>query len=224
MQSKAKTVSQYLAELPEDRRAAISAVRKVILANLDEDFEEGMQYGMIGYYIPHRVYPAGYHCDPRQPVPFGGLASQKNYMSLYLMAAYGKEEDWLRDAWAKSGKKLDMGKCCVRFKRLEDVPLDVVAEAIRRVPARAYLDHYESVIKGIGKRGSSPAVAAGSGSSARTRASGGANAGKRSEAGTTKTPKNPSSERTPRAVGSGANPSRGGRGAARSGRGRPSSP
>jgi hypothetical protein len=83
MQSKAATVEQYLASLPEDRRTALGAVRKVILNNLDKDFEEGMQYGMIGYYVPHRVYPAGYHCDPRQPLPFAGLASQKNYMSVY---------------------------------------------------------------------------------------------------------------------------------------------
>ena len=89
MQSKATTVEQYLAELPEDRRKAIEAVRQVILKNLDKDYEEGIQYGMIGYYVPHRVYPAGYHCDPKQPLPFAGLASQKNYMSLYLMCVYG---------------------------------------------------------------------------------------------------------------------------------------
>src|SRR6188474_3300651 len=88
MQSKAATVEQYLDELPEDRREAIAAVRRLILENLDEDFEEGMQYGMIGYYVPHHVYPAGYHCDPRQPLPFAALASQKNYMSLYLMSVY----------------------------------------------------------------------------------------------------------------------------------------
>ena len=86
MQSKATTVGQYLAELPADRRRAIEAVRKVILANLDRDYEEGMQYGMIGYYVPHRIYPAGYHCDPKQPLPFTALASQKNYLSLYLGA------------------------------------------------------------------------------------------------------------------------------------------
>src|SRR6187401_3182018 len=89
MQSKAATVKQYLAELPPDRRAAVSAVRQVILKNLDKDYEEGMQYGMIGYYVPHRVYPAGYHCDPRLPLPFGGMASQKNHMSVYFMSLYG---------------------------------------------------------------------------------------------------------------------------------------
>src|SRR3954452_8277978 len=119
MQSKATTVEDYLKSLPEDRRLAISAVRKVILENLDKDYEEGIQYGMIGYYVPHRVFPAGYHCDPRQPLPVAGLASQKGHMSLYLMAVYGHGDTgaWFREAWAKTGKKLDMGKSCVRFTR-----------------------------------------------------------------------------------------------------------
>ena len=134
MQSKATTVEQYLAELPEDRRKALEAVRRVVLKNLDKDYEEGIQYGMIGYYVPHRVFPKGYHCDPKQPLPFAGLASQKNHMSLYLMCIYGESDlsRWFRQAWAKTGKKLDMGKACVRFKKLDDLALDVIAEAIRR--------------------------------------------------------------------------------------------
>lgn len=144
--SKATTVKAYLAELPADRRATLEAVRKVILANLDKDYEEGMQYGMIGYYIPHRVYPAGYHCDPRQPMPFAGLGSQKNYMSLHLMCVYGntKHTEWFKKAWAATGKKLDMGKACIRFKKIEDVALDVIGEAIKRVPVKTYLAHVES--------------------------------------------------------------------------------
>jgi Domain of unknown function (DU1801) len=142
MQSKATSVNQYLAELPEDRRAAIQAVREVILKNLDRDFEEGIQYGVIGYYVPHRIHPAGYHCDPRQPLPFGGLASQKNYMSLYLMCVYGNEKaaKAFREAWAKTGKKLDMGKACIRFKKVDDLALDVIADAIKRTPAKAYIE------------------------------------------------------------------------------------
>src|ERR1051325_8565842 len=129
MQNPAPTVQAYLRSLPEDRRAAINAVRDVILANLDTQYEEGMQYGMIGYYVPHRVYPQGYHCDPCQPLPFAALASQKNSMSLYLMSVYcgctgdssaGKHAAWFREAWAKTGKKLDMGKACIRFKKIED--------------------------------------------------------------------------------------------------------
>lgn len=153
MQSKAATVAAYLAELPADRRAAVEAVRKVILKNLDKDYEEGMSYGMIGYYVPHRVYPAGYHCDPTKPLPYAGLASQKQYMSVYLMTAYGNgsEERFIRDGFAKAGKKLNMGKCCIRFKKLEDLPLDVIGEAIRRVPAKNYIAFTEKALAAIGK-------------------------------------------------------------------------
>jgi len=148
MQSKPSTVQEYLAQLPEDRRAALAAVRSVILKNLDKDYREGMQYGMIGYFVPHSVFPAGYHCDPKQPLPFAGLASQKGHMSLHLMCVYGHQPtaDWFRTAWAKTGKKLDMGKACVRFKKLEDVPLEVVGEAIKRVPAKKYVEHYVSAL------------------------------------------------------------------------------
>ncbi len=149
MQSKATTVEQYLAELPEDRRKAIEAVRQVVFKNLDKDYEEGIQYGMIGYYVPHRVYPAGYHCDPKQPLPFAGLASQKNHMALYIMCVYGNPDHakWFQEAWAKTGKKLDMGKSCVRFKKVEDLALDVIGEAIRRVPAKKYVAASEAGLK-----------------------------------------------------------------------------
>ncbi|MCC6321189.1 MAG: DUF1801 domain-containing protein [Phycisphaerales bacterium] len=148
MQSKAATVARYLAELPEDRRAVISAVRRVILENLDEGYAEGMQYGAIGYFVPHSIYPAGYHCDPRQPLPFAGLGSQKNHLSLGLMCCYSDSEEnrWLRAAWVKAGKKLDMGKVCIRFKKLDDVPLEVIGEAVRRVPAAKYIAIYESAL------------------------------------------------------------------------------
>jgi hypothetical protein len=118
MQSKAATVDEYLASLPADRRAALQAVRKVIHANLGKGFKEGMQYGMIGYCVPHSVYPRGYHCDPKQPLPFASLASQKNHMSFSLMSVYldSAEERWFKAAWQKTGKKLDMGKACVRFQ------------------------------------------------------------------------------------------------------------
>lgn len=145
MQSKAITVAAYLAELAPDRREAIDAVRQVILKNLDKHYEEGMSYGMIGYYVPHRVYPAGYHCNPRQPLPFAALASQKNHMAVYLMSAYGEgsEEKFIREGFAKAGKKLDMGKCCIRFKKVEDLALDVIGQAIRRTPAKKYIAAYE---------------------------------------------------------------------------------
>jgi len=159
MQSKATTVEQYLAELPDDRRTPIQAVRQVILKNLDKDYEEGMQYGMIGYYVPHRIYPPGYHVDPRQPLPFVCLASQKNYMSVYLGTVYGEgsDEPWFREQWAKTGKQLDMGKTCIRFKTIEDVALDVLGEAIRRAPAYQFIAHYESAIKTMSKPADEPA-------------------------------------------------------------------
>lgn len=156
MQSKAATVAQYLAELPDDRRKAIEAVRTVILRNLDKDYAEGMQYGMIGYYVPHSVFPDGYHCDPSQPLCFAGLASQKNAMSLYMMCIYGNEahRKWFETAWKKTGKKLDAGKACIRFKKVEDLALDVIAEALRRVPAKKYVEHYLALLS---SRGTKPA-------------------------------------------------------------------
>lgn len=155
MQSHAATVAQYLAELPADRRAAIAAVRAVILANLDADVDECMNYGMIGYVVPHRVYPPGYHCNPKLPLPYISLASQKGHMSLYLGSVYcgcGTDEQpgdnldaaWFRERWAQTGKRLDMGKACIRFKQLDDLALDVIAEAIKRVPTRRFIESYEA--------------------------------------------------------------------------------
>lgn len=148
MQSKATTVAQYLAALPDDRRKTLEAVRRVIRKNLDKNCEEGIQYGMIGYYVPHRVYPPGYHCDPKQPLPYVALASQKNYMSLYLMCIYGHDElrDWFEAAWAKTGKKLDMGKSCIRFKKLDDLALDVIGQAIKKTPTWDFVVHYEATM------------------------------------------------------------------------------
>lgn len=153
MQSKAATVEAYLASLPDDRRAALEKLREVFKANLGPEYREGMQYGMIGYFLPHEVYPPGYHCDPKQPLPFAGLASQKNHIGMYLFCLYnGVEElDRFSAAWAKTGKKLDMGKACIRFKKIEDVPLEVVGSTVRRMTAKKFIAHYESAIKGAGK-------------------------------------------------------------------------
>src|SRR5579872_5225709 len=153
MQSHATTVQQYLDSLASERRDALNSVRKVILDNLDSQYEEGMQYGIIGYYVPHKVFPQGYHCDPKQPLPFAAVASQKNYMSLYMMSVYcgcgdhsaaNQHAEWFRKAWSATGKKLDMGKACIRFKKVDDLPLDVIGEAVRRVPAEKYLEFYEA--------------------------------------------------------------------------------
>jgi hypothetical protein len=146
MQSKAATVEQYLASLPEDRRKVVEAVRKVIKKNLGKGFEEGMQYGMIGYYVPHTLYPAGYHCDPRQPLPFAGLASQKAGISLYLFCLYIEPGavDTFVEAWKATGKKLDMGKSCVRFKRLEDAALEPIGAAVKGISVKAFIATYEA--------------------------------------------------------------------------------
>jgi hypothetical protein len=144
MPSKAATVKDYLAGLPADRREVIEAVREVIVANLDEGYEEGMQYGMLGYYVPHRVFPDGYHCDPKQPLPFLSVASTKTHIALHMFCVYGDDglHAWFRDAWSKTGKKLDMGAACVRVKKLEDIALDVVGEVVRRLPTATYVEHY----------------------------------------------------------------------------------
>ena len=148
MTSNAKTVEAYLASLPDDRREAITAVRETILKNLDSGYREGVQYGMIGYVVPHSLFPAGYHCDPSKPLCYAGLASQKNYMSVYLMCIYGSKDHakWFHDAWKKTGKKLDAGKCCIRFKKVDDLALDVIGEAIRRVPAKKYIESYQNFL------------------------------------------------------------------------------
>ena len=148
MQSKAKTVAKYLAELPDDRREALRAVRDAIVKNLPRGYKECVSNGAIGYVVPHSVYPPGYHCDPKQPLPFVGLASQKNYMAIYLMCIYDDPEymAWFRQAWKASGKKLDMGTSCVRFKKLEDVPLKVIGDAIKRVPVKKFIKYYEASI------------------------------------------------------------------------------
>jgi len=156
MISQAATVDEYLRSLPADRRAAIEAVRAVILKNLDAGYREGMQYGMIGYFVPHSLYPPGYHCDPKQPLPFACLASQKNYMSVYLGCLYGDADlAWFRGEWAKTGKNLDMGKSCIRFKTLDHLPVELIGQAIARVPARKFIAYYESVIKTRGQEAKS---------------------------------------------------------------------
>jgi uncharacterized protein YdhG (YjbR/CyaY superfamily) len=153
VQSKAVSVSDYLKELPADRREAIAAIRKVVRANIDPAIQEMMSYGMIGYHVSLRVYPAGYHCTPGMPLPYVSLASQKNHMAIYLMCLYMEAGDatWFADAWRATGKKLDMGKSCIRFKKLDDVPLELVAEAIRRMPSQRYIELYESNLAGSGQ-------------------------------------------------------------------------
>jgi hypothetical protein len=140
--SRANTVREYLAGLPADRRAAIAAVRKVIRDHLPDGYEEGMLYGMISYYVPLSRYPTTYN---GQPLALASLASQKGHMSLYLMCVYGNREleRWFAAAFRKAGKKLDMGKSCVRFESIDDLPLDVIGETIARTSIDDYIASYE---------------------------------------------------------------------------------
>jgi Domain of unknown function (DU1801) len=142
VRSDAATVEQYLAGLPEDRRAALETVRRVILDHLPEGFEEVVQYGMLSYVVPLERFPGTYN---GQPLAVASLANQKGYMSLYLMGVYGDDgnQDWLRERWTASGKKLDMGKSCLRFRRLDDLAIDVVGEAIARTPVDQFVAAYE---------------------------------------------------------------------------------
>ena len=148
MPEKPITITQYFAALPKDRRDALKAVRKVIRENLDAGYVEIVQNGAIGYVIPHSVYPPGYHCDPTQPLPYLGLASQKHHMGIYLFCVYSSEAEqrWFREAWAKTGKKLDMGKSCVRFRKIEDVALEVIGKTVKRTPVKKFLAHYEATL------------------------------------------------------------------------------
>ena len=145
MPAKPTTVAEFLAALPPDRRKTVQALRKVIRANADPRLKEGIQYGGIGYFVPHSVYPAGYHCDASQPLPFAGVMQQKNHVGLSLFCLYTEPSESERFAteWKRAGKRLDMGKSCVRIKQLEDVPLDVVGRAVKRMTVSKFLAVYE---------------------------------------------------------------------------------
>ena len=150
MQSTAKTPDEYIATLPEDRKSAISAIRKVVNDNLPKGFKEGMAYGMIGWVVPHEIYPPGYHCDPKLPLGFMSLASQKNHIALYSMCLYGNVDQlsWFLVEWPKhSKKKLNMGKSCIRFTKLEDIPLALIGELASKVTPRQWIDIYEKALK-----------------------------------------------------------------------------
>jgi uncharacterized protein YdhG (YjbR/CyaY superfamily) len=136
VQSKAETVEEYLAELPEERRATVSAVRDVILANLPDGYDEGIQWGMITYSVPLEVSGKTYN---GQPLAYVSLASQKNYLSLYLMGVYGEREQEFRVEFEATGRKLDMGKSCVRFKRADDLPLDLIGREVARHSVADYV-------------------------------------------------------------------------------------
>ena len=150
MQSKATSPEHYLAELPDDRKATMQKLRKTIKDNLPKGFEEVMCYGMLGYVVPHSIYPNGYHCDPKLPLGFMNLASQKNFIVLYHMGVYANKElyDWFVAEYPKHCKtKLDMGKSCIRFKKIDDIPYDLIAELARKMTVEQWISNYEKVLQ-----------------------------------------------------------------------------
>lgn len=150
MQSKATTVDQYIKELPEDRKAAMTELRKVVLKNLPKGFKEEMGYGMMGYVVPHSKYPDGYHCKPTDPLPFMSIASQKNFIAVYHMGVYADPKllKWFTDEYAKQVKgKLDMGKSCIRFKKSDQIPFKLIGELASKMTPEDWIKMYEKNLK-----------------------------------------------------------------------------
>ena len=149
MQSDATTVDQYLSELPSDRQAPMILLREAILENLPEGFAEEMSCGMIGYVVPHQLYPDGYHCDPNLPLPFTNLASHKHFIALYHMGIYAKPEihNWFIAEYPKHcSNKLDIGKSCIRFKNMNKIPYELIAELMQKLSVDDWISTYQKVV------------------------------------------------------------------------------
>jgi uncharacterized protein YdhG (YjbR/CyaY superfamily) len=150
MKSNALTVAQYLDELPTERKEFVEKLRNIILTNLPAGFEEELSYGMIGYVVPHSIYPNGYHCNTKLPLPFINVASQKNFVAFYHMALYFNSDllQWFTSEFAKQSKhKLDMGKSCIRFKKPEQIPFELIAELVSKISVQMWVELYEKNLK-----------------------------------------------------------------------------
>jgi len=150
MQSKATAPDQYINELPEDRKEVMKKLRETVKKNLPKGFEETMQYGMLGYVVPHSIYPHGYHCNPKDALPFMALASQKNHIAFYHMGIYSNPDlmKWFTEEYPKHAKgKLDMGKSCIRFKNPKNIPFELLGELTTKISVDEWIAKYESVIK-----------------------------------------------------------------------------
>ena len=150
MTSKAATIEEYIASLPDDRKEVIAKLHRLITKNLPKGFAPTMGYGMMGYVVPHALYPAGYHCDPKQPLPFMGMASQKNFVSFYHMGLYADKElsDWFIGEYPKhSASKLDMGKSCIRFKKMNDIPYELIEKLVKKMTVNDWVTLYEANLK-----------------------------------------------------------------------------
>ena len=150
MQISAQTPEDYVAQLPDERKQVMSKLREVIKRNIPKGFEETINYGMIGYVVPHSIYPNGYHCDPKLPLPFLGVASQKNFVAVYHMGIYANPTlmDWFVNEYPKYCKmKLDIGKSCIRFKKLNEIPYDLIGELVKKIAVEEWINIYETQFK-----------------------------------------------------------------------------
>jgi uncharacterized protein YdhG (YjbR/CyaY superfamily) len=151
METAANTPEDYINNLPEDRKQVMNKLRKTILDNLPKGFVETLNYGMIGYVVPHSIYPKGYHCDPTLPLPFMNIASQKNFIAVYNMGLYANKKllDWFVQEYLKHcNAKLDMGKSCIRFKNMDQIPFDLIADLSKKVTVNERVETYERTFKG----------------------------------------------------------------------------
>ncbi len=149
MQSKAQTVENYMNDLPEERKAPMQRLRELFKANLPEGFVEQMSYGMIGYVVPHSIYPKGYHCSPELPLPFINVASQKNFIAVYHMGIYSDENllNWFVEEYPKHSKaKLDMGKSCIRFKKMDQIPYELLGELLTKMTVNQWIECYDAIL------------------------------------------------------------------------------
>ena len=155
MQFKSKTILEYISQLTEDRKKPISKLRNIINQNIDRGFSEEINYGMIGWVVPHSLYPEGYHCDPKLPLPFMSIASQKHFIAVYHMGVYASQKllEWFISEYPKHcSTKLDMGKSCIRFKKIENIPYDLIGKLASKMSAEDWIQLYESNVKNSRKR------------------------------------------------------------------------
>ena len=155
MQFKAETILEYISQLPEDRKEPISKLRNIINQNIDRGFEEILNYNMPGWVVPHSLYPDGYHCDPKLPLPFLAITSQKHFIAVYHMGVYANPKllEWFISEYPKHcSTKLDMGKSCIRFKKMENIPYNLIGELVVKMSANDWIMFYESNVKDARKR------------------------------------------------------------------------
>ncbi|MFD1632073.1 DUF1801 domain-containing protein [Pseudopedobacter beijingensis] len=150
MEKEVKTVTEYMEQLPAERKEVLQKLRKIITENLPEGFEETLSYGMIGYVVPHSIYPDGYHVTPQLPLPFINIASQKSHIALYHMALYADENllNWFKEEYAKqTNTKPDIGKSCIRFKKPEQIPFSLIGELVQQIDIQQWVQLYKTKIK-----------------------------------------------------------------------------